>query len=164
MSTTSSDVERGLPVVGKEDDVGDQAHRAPETSASSLPPPSNFTEKASRYTRDVEQRLVEYNLEARGIQRVEPHETHDLSWKRYLQVFVLWFSINLAAVNITLGMLAPTIYALSFKDAALCAVFGSLIGSLAVAYIATWGPVSGNRAMVSHHKQNGSINQSNLIP
>ncbi len=148
MSSTSSDIERGLPEVGKEDRFGNQAHGAPETRASSLPPPSTFAEKIGRYTKNIEQRLVQYNLEARGIQRVEPHETHDLSWKRYLQIFLLWFSINLAAVNITLGMLAPTVYALSFKDAALCAVFGSLTGSLAVAYIATWGPVSGNRAMV----------------
>lgn len=148
MSTTSSDVERGLPEVGKEGRVGDQAYEAPGTSASSLPPPSNFAEKIGRSIRNVEQRLVRYNLEARGIQRVEPHETHDISWRRYLQVFVLWFSINLAAVNVTLGMLAPTVYALSFKDAALCAVFGSLTGSLAVAYIAIWGPLSGNRAMV----------------
>lgn len=149
MSTASFDVERGLPDVEKEDSGRNRAHEAPKPSASSLPPPSNFAGKIGRYTNIVEQRLVQYNLEARGIQRVEPCETHDLSWKRYMQVFLLWFSINLAAVNITLGMLAPTVYALSFKDAALCAVFGSLTGSLPVAYIATWGPVSGNRAMVS---------------
>ena len=149
MSATSSDVERGLPEVGKEGTVDHRAHEAPELPVSASSSPSRFAEKVGRFTRNVEQRLVEYNLEARGIQRVEPHETHDLSWKRYLQIFVLWFSINLAAVNITLGMLAPTVFALSFKDAALCAVFGSLTGSLPVAYIATWGPISGNRAMVS---------------
>lgn len=45
-------------------------------------------------------------------------------------------------------MLAPTVYALSFQDGALCAAFGSLLGSLVVAYITTWGPVSGNRTMI----------------
>lgn len=62
---------------------------------------------------------------------------------------MLWVSINLAAVNITLGMLAPTVFGLGFTDAALCAVGGSAIGSVAVAYVATWGPRSGCRTMVS---------------
>ena len=131
--------------------MGNSAYKALDAPplSSTLPPPSSFARKIGRYTKIVELNLVKYNLEARGIQRVEPHETHDLFWKRYLQVFLLWFSINLAAVNTTLGMLAPTVYALSFKDAALCAVFGSLTGSLPVAYIATWGPISGNRSLVS---------------
>ena len=149
MSNASSDVERGQPEAEKEGRLGNHAHEALETPTSSSPLPSTFAGKIDRYTKNIEQNLVKYNLEARGIQRVEPYETHELSWKRYLQVFLLWFSINLAAVNITLGMLATTVYALSFKDAALCAVFGSLTGSLPVAYIATWGPISGNRSLVS---------------
>ena len=72
-----------------------------------------------------------------------------VTWRSYLQAFVLWVSINLAAVNITLGMLAPTVFGLGFTDAAWCAVGGSVIGSAAVAYIATWGPKSGCRTMVS---------------
>ena len=104
--------------------------------------------KLATYTKSFEQTLIKYNLEARGVRRVEPHERNPLSWKNYLQAFNLWVSINLAAVNISLGMLAPTVYQLSFKDAAFCAVFGSLLGSCAVAYIATWGPVSGNRTMI----------------
>ncbi|MCJ1398628.1 hypothetical protein MMC11_001828 [Xylographa trunciseda] len=88
-------------------------------------------------------------LETRGIQRVLPAEsTVTLSWRSYLQAFVLWVSINLAAVNITLGMLAPTVFGLGFTDAAWCAVGGSVIGSAAVAYVATWGPRSGCRTMI----------------
>ena len=104
--------------------------------------------KLASYSKNLEQTLIKYNLEERGVKRVEPHETNPLSWKSYLQAFNLWVSINLAAVNVTLGMLAPTVYLLSFKDAAFCAVFGSLLGSCPVAYIATWGPVSGNRTMI----------------
>lgn len=37
---------------------------------------------------------------------------------------------------------------LSFLDSSLCAVFGAILGSLPVAYIATFGPRSGNRTMV----------------
>ena len=100
--------------------------------------------------RSFERQLIKYKVEARGIQRVEPDEKHALTWKGYASIFCLWFSINLAPVNITLGMLASQVFALSFTDAALCAVFGSLTGSLAVGYFATFGPASGIRSMVHY--------------
>jgi hypothetical protein len=99
--------------------------------------------------KSFERTLLKYNLEIRGIQRVEEHEKVHIGWFAYLQVFVLWVSINLAANNITLGMLGPAVYGLSFRDASLCACFGVLVGSIPVAWIATWGPLSGNRTMVS---------------
>lgn len=96
-----------------------------------------------------EQQLVEYNLEARGIERVAPEERMKrLSWLSYLQAFLLWVSINLAANNITLGMLGPAVFGLSFLDSALCAVLGAFVGSVGAAWMATWGPVSGIRTMV----------------
>ena len=98
--------------------------------------------------RSFEHTLLKYNLEIRGIQRVEEHEKVQIGWFAYLQVFVLWVSVNLAANNITLGMLGPAVYGLSFRDASLCAVFGALVGGIPVAWIATWGPLSGNRTMV----------------
>lgn len=100
--------------------------------------------------RAFERQLVQYNLEARGIERVTPEERiKRLSWLSYLQAFLLWVSINLAANNITLGMLGPAVFGLSFRDSALCAVFGSIVGSLVAAWMATWGPISGIRTMVS---------------
>jgi hypothetical protein len=101
------------------------------------------------YVKRFEDQLVQYNIEARGIERVEENERHVLSWVAYVQVFLLWVSINLAANNVTLGMLGPAVYELSFRDSALCSVFGAFIGSLAAAWAATWGPVSGNRTLVS---------------
>jgi purine-cytosine permease-like protein len=93
--------------------------------------------------------LVEYSLEARGIERVQEHERiPKLTWVSYLQVFLLWMSVNLAANNITLGMLGPAVYGLSFLDSALCAVFGALVGATAASWMATWGPISGIRTMV----------------
>ncbi|KAI9673579.1 MAG: hypothetical protein M1817_002215 [Caeruleum heppii] len=87
-------------------------------------------------------------LEGRGIQRVEAHERQKLSKAAYIQVAILWISINLCANNIALGLLGPAIFHLSFLDSALCAVFGALVGSIPVAYIATWGPISGNRTLI----------------
>lgn len=100
------------------------------------------------WIKSFERTMAYYNLEARGIQRVMPDERHDLRSLGYTQISVLWFSINLAANNITLGMLGPAVYYLSFTDASLLAVFGALVGCLPVAYIATFGPRSGNRSMV----------------
>ena len=98
--------------------------------------------------RTFEKTLLKYNLEARGMQRVEDHEKHAITKWTYLQVFVLWVSVNLAINNVTLGMLGPAVYGLSVVDASLCAAFGVVVGSLPVAWIATFGPVSGNRTMI----------------
>ncbi|KAF2013930.1 hypothetical protein BU24DRAFT_350216 [Aaosphaeria arxii CBS 175.79] len=95
-----------------------------------------------------ERQLIAYNMEARGIQRVEPDERHDLRSLGYKQIAVMWFSINLAANNITLGMLGPAVFGLGFLDSCMCAVFGMFVGCLPVAYIATFGPISGNRTMI----------------
>ncbi|KAL4875911.1 permease for cytosine/purines, uracil, thiamine, allantoin-domain-containing protein [Aspergillus karnatakaensis] len=104
--------------------------------------------RLASYLKKVEDRLVEYSLEARGIERVQEHERiPKLSWISYLQVFLLWMSVNLAANNITLGMLGPAVYGLSFLDSALCAVSGALVGSISSSWMATWGPVSGIRTM-----------------
>lgn len=96
-----------------------------------------------------ERQLVEYNLEARGIERVALEDRMKRhSYMSYLQTFLLWVSINLAANNITLGMLGPAVYGLSFRDSALCAVFGTFVGGLVASWMATWGPISGIRTMV----------------
>ncbi|KAJ5340981.1 Permease cytosine/purine uracil thiamine allantoin [Penicillium brevicompactum] len=98
--------------------------------------------------REFENQLIDYNLEARGIERVSVSERMKRnSWLSYLQAFLLWISINLAPNNITLGMLGPAVYGLSFRDSALCAVFGALVGSVVSSWMATWGPVSGIRTL-----------------
>lgn len=110
--------------------------------------PGTFVGKIQLRWNNFEKQLVAYNLEARGIQRVEPDERHDLHLLGYKQIAMMWFSINLAANNITLGMLGPAVFHLGFLDSCMCAVFGMLIGCLPVAYIATFGPRSGNRTMI----------------
>lgn len=98
--------------------------------------------------KSFERQLIVYNLEARGIQRVEPDERQDLRLLGYSQVAIMWFSVNLAANNITLGMLGPAVFALGFFDSCMLAIFGASVGCLVVAYIATFGPKSGNRTMI----------------
>ncbi|KAL9608571.1 MAG: hypothetical protein Q9167_006604 [Letrouitia subvulpina] len=117
----------------------------PETGTGLTP---TFDNKVGALIKRLERSLVKYNLEARGIQRVLPHESQPLTWRSYFQPFLLYFSINLAAQNVTLGMLGPVIFTLSFRDAALCSFFGALLGSIPVAYTATFGPRSGNRTLI----------------
>ncbi|KAK2757050.1 hypothetical protein FQN54_005019 [Arachnomyces sp. PD_36] len=142
-AATAGDREKGLPDDAQPDSYRDNTlarHQSPV-----IHPPIS---RLAAYWRKFEQQLVIYHLEARGIQRVEADERIRLSWLSYVQAFLLWVSINLAANNISLGMLGPAVFELSFLDSSLCAVLGAAVGSLAVAWTATWGPVSGNRTMV----------------
>jgi hypothetical protein len=120
----------------------------PTTDITGRPGPETLAGKLQLKWKAFERQLAEYNLEARGIERVEPDERHDLRSMGYTQIALLWISFNLAANNITLGMLGPAVFQLGFLDSCLCAVFGMLVGCLPVAYIATFGPRSGNRTMI----------------
>lgn len=62
-----------------------------------------------------ETRLVRYNLETRGIQRVLPHQRHDTRQLGFVQICVLWIGINLTANNLTLGMLYVALLALNVQ-------------------------------------------------
>lgn len=79
-------------------------------------PNAGFFEKVRHGLKQFEQTMAYYNLEARGIHRVEPSERHSIKKLGYMQIVLFWTSINLAANNITLGMLGPVTYALSFTD------------------------------------------------
>ena len=120
----------------------------PVEAAEDNAQPTGLFGQAARGLHNFERKMAYYNLEARGIQRVDPAERHSLKKQGYLQVALFWFSINLGAMNVTLGMLGPAAFSLGFKDTSLCAAFGAILGSLPVAYFATFGPRSGNRSMV----------------
>ena len=87
-------------------------------------------------------------LEARGIARVTPEERHRGSIRGYAQMAILWFSINVTANNLVVGLLGPLLFNLGFVDSAMMATFGSLLGSAGTAYMSIWGAQSGNRTMV----------------
>lgn len=136
--TTIRDAEKDAPHLAPANERSNNANNTPISTDSFV----------KRRLKTFERTLIKYNLEARGIQRVMPEDRHDLRQLGYTQIAVLWFSINLAANNITLGMLGPAVFSLSFLDSSLCAVFGMLVGTMVPAYMATFGPRSGNRSMV----------------
>jgi len=98
-----------------------------------------------QWTKRVEHFL---GLEARGIHRVNSNEQSPKTTLSFLQIVVLWFSINTASQNITLASIGQSVYGLGFVDATLTSVFGAFLGCIPVAYTAGWGPWSGNRTLV----------------
>ena len=130
----SSDPEKGIvPDTSSSPDI---SVVPPDT----LPTPSKFVKWNSKIESFA-------GLEARGIDRVLPSERQEASTSAYMQMALLWFSANVTANNLTVGILGPLVYKLSFLDSALCAVFGSFVGSLGASYMSIWGPQSGNRTM-----------------
>jgi len=101
--------------------------------------------KLQRFTNRLEALA---GVEARGIQRVPPEQKSGrATFSDYLQVFLVWFSADLTANNIALGLLAP-VYGLGLTDAMIVGTFGSMTGSAITGYISSFGPPSGNRTLV----------------
>lgn len=89
------------------------------------------------------------NMEDCGIGPVPLEERQPLTPSTSLHMLLMWFSMTLATNNIIVGSMGTLVLGLRFKDAALCAVFGNLVGAATVGYMSTWGPISGNRTLVS---------------
>ena len=88
-------------------------------------------------------------LEARGISRVLPHEREAPSARGYMQILLLWYGANITANNLAVGFLGPLLFNLGFLDSALIVVFACWLGAVGPSYVATFGPRSGQRTMVS---------------
>ncbi|RSL81176.1 hypothetical protein CEP52_017252 [Fusarium oligoseptatum] len=140
MTTSNPDPElanekRGIVSTSPSTEENMSSTGQPDTSMSSLKKINNRIEGLA-------------GLEARGIDRVLPSERQAPSHAADLQVAVLWFSANLSLNNLATGLFGPMVFGLGFLDSTLLAVFGTILGSCSTAYMATWGPQSGNRTMV----------------
>lgn len=87
-------------------------------------------------------------LEARGISRVLPDEKHAGGMQDYLQMFLLWLSINMYAYNIITGFLGVLVFGLGWRDCIFIVIFANALAACGVSYTSTFGPESGNRTMV----------------
>lgn len=132
----SPDLEKSAQTLNTSTDDSEDIHVSP-----SIPVPNRFR----RWNAKIESLA---GLEARGITRVLPEERHAASLRNYVQMALLWFSSNLTANNLAVGLLGPLVFSLGFVDSALCTVFGAFLGSVGTAYMSTWGAQSGNRTMV----------------
>ncbi|KAL9628683.1 MAG: hypothetical protein Q9204_005737, partial [Flavoplaca sp. TL-2023a] len=134
------DSEKGL----SEKHPGD-VHVVSEPAASNDALPIHVPEKLSRWNRTIQSIK---GLEARGISRVQPHEREAPTLAAMTQMAIMWYSANITLNNLAVGFLGPLLFELGFLDSALLVVFACLVGSVGPAYMAIWGPQSGNRTMV----------------
>ena len=88
------------------------------------------------------------NVESRGIEPIPIENREQITPSTILHMLLMWFSMTLATNNIVVGSMGTLVLGLSFRDAALCAVFGCLAGNCTVGFISIWGPRSGNRTLV----------------
>ena len=147
------DVEKQAGIKSAENDIWSRSsNHSPENSValtkdgeiSSIP--IGFTSKLAYWNAKVESLG---GLEARGITRVLPEEKHSGGLNHYLQMFALWFSINVVATNIITGLLGPLVFQLGWVDCVCIVIFATGLSSCGPAYTAMFGPTSGNRTMVS---------------
>jgi hypothetical protein len=91
-------------------------------------------------------------VEARGVDRVPEDERSPevMRFRDYAQMAIVWFSANVTLNNIVVGLLGPVSYELGIIDSMVIGTFGTMLGCMGVAYMATFGPISGNRTLVSH--------------
>ena len=109
------------------------------------PTPQFLKDKLARWNAKVEGLG---GLEARGIMRVLHEEKHNGGVRGYVQMAVLWFSINMCANNIITGLLGPLVFQLGWVDSICIVIFATGLSACAPAYTSTFGPESGNRTMV----------------
>ena len=87
-------------------------------------------------------------LEARGISRVLPEEKHAGGSAGYIQMFALWFGMEISVINLVLGFLGPQVFALGWVDCVCITIFANALAAAGPAYTATFGAQSGLRSMV----------------
>lgn len=89
-------------------------------------------------------------MEARGIERVlEVDRKPATTWDDYVQMWSIWFSANLTLNNLLAGLFGPTLFQLSMKESMIIGPFGVFVGSACSGYTSSFGPMSGNRTLVS---------------
>jgi hypothetical protein len=84
-------------------------------------------------------------LEARGITHVLPKERKVPSRLDYVQMSILWLSVNVTANQLVVGLLGPLLFGLGFLDSALIVTFACSVGFLGPAYMSVWGTQSGKQ-------------------
>lgn len=136
--TAPSDLEKGVEAINV-------SSEGSSTTGDLSPLPVHLPEAITKWDRWIKSLR---GLEARGITRVLPEERKVPSRLDYAQVSILWFSANVTANNLAVGLLGPLLFQLGFLDSALIATFASFVGSLGPAYMSIWGAQSGNRTMV----------------
>ncbi|WFD28993.1 hypothetical protein MNAN1_004012 [Malassezia nana] len=113
--------------------------------ASSEPQPEEkgILATLSRLERYLDQKI---GLESEAIDRKLPEHRRPVKWYEELNMALLWASGVMNLACFATGFLGWE-FGLSLKDSLLCYIFGTIIGSCATAYCATFGAAMGLRQM-----------------
>jgi hypothetical protein len=112
------------------DSSNDLNKNTPCDVATNVDEPIPLDNKFLRWTKKVERVL---GLEARGIHRVQLSEQSKETTLGFMEIVIMWISINTAAQNITLASIGQGVFGLGFVDATLCSVLGAIVSTL------SWG-------------------------
>ena len=74
-------------------------------------------------------------VEPHGIDPIPTHERHG----KPRNIFTLWFSANLEFATLTTGVLAIGVFGLNFTQASIAIILGTIVGALAIAFLAKFG-------------------------
>jgi hypothetical protein len=97
-------------------------------------------------------------FEVRGIDRVpEALRERQTVFADYAQMSVIWFSSNITANNLLLGLLGPLLFEVGLVDGMILSAFGAMVGAMCAGYTSTFGPLSGCRTMVSSIPRHGPV-------
>ncbi|KAI1105606.1 FAD/NAD(P)-binding domain-containing protein [Jackrogersella minutella] len=144
MEFTSTPSKVALEVDEKDEKHADSS--SPRPSVSELTTQLLSQNNLQRWFKRLDEKT---GLEARGIERVPESLRHPrVTAGSYVQMFLIWFSINCTANNMTIGILGPATYGLGLTDAMVCCLFGTIFGAICTGYISSFGPVSGLRTLV----------------
>ncbi|KAG1813913.1 cytosine-purine permease [Suillus subaureus] len=90
-------------------------------------------------------KLFASGVEARGVERVPENQRESKNaWNNLL----MWWSVNSVLTTIPVGVLAQSVFTLSFGNAVATIVCFGALGGIATAFIATLGPITGLRTMI----------------
>lgn len=90
-------------------------------------------------------RLFASGVEARGVERVPENQRES---KNALNNLLMWWSVNAVLTTIPVGVLAQSVFTLSFGNAVATILCFGALGGIATAFIATLGPITGLRTMI----------------
>ncbi|KAE9390865.1 hypothetical protein BT96DRAFT_1024350 [Gymnopus androsaceus JB14] len=102
----------------------------------------------------VMEKLFDYGLEIRGVERVlETERDPKLLWNNLF----MWWSVNCVLTTVPIGALAQAFYTLSFGNACATILCFGALGAAFTAGIATLGPKTGLRTMIIARFSSGYV-------
>jgi nucleobase:cation symporter-1, NCS1 family len=97
-------------------------------------------------------------VEPGGVEYIALKERHG----KPIQLFWTWLSPNLEFATVFIGVIAVTLFGLNLWEAATAVVVGTVLGSLSMAVLSSWGPKFGVPMMVESRGAFGFL--GNILP